>query len=91
MTLEDIVTNRDETKKQIKMTLYPVRKTVEERPFLGGETACFSDYAVFGAFMWAKVVSPFKIIHSDDPVYAWRERMLNLYSGMPREEAGFAV
>ena len=91
MALEDIVANREETKKKLKMAFYPVRKTVEERPFLGGETASFSDYAVFGAFMWARVVSPFKIIDSNDPVYAWRERMLDLYSGMPREETGFAV
>lgn len=91
MTLEEIVATRDATKGQLKMTLYPVRKTVESRAFLGGDSPNFSDYAVFGAFMWARVTSPFQLLGTDDPVHAWRDRMLDLYGAMPRSEIGYPV
>lgn len=91
MTLEAIVANHEETKAQLKTTLYPVRTALKDRPFLGGSTPSFADYAVFGAFMWARGVSDFKILESDDPVAGWRERMLDLYDGMPRREPGYPV
>jgi len=91
VSLEELVANRDETKAQMKMTLYPVRKVVEERAFLGGKTPSFADYAVFGAFMWARCVSDFKLLETDDPVHAWRERMLDLHGGVARNAPGFPV
>lgn len=91
MTLEQIVANRNETKAQLKTTLYPVRTALKERAFLGGATPSYADYAVFGAFMWARGVSEFKMLEADDPVADWRERMLDLYGGMPRREPGYPV
>jgi len=91
MTLEEIVANRDETKEQLKTTLYPVRAALRERDNLGGSTPGYADYAVFGAFMWARGVSGFKMLEQDDPVFAWRERMLDQFNGMPRREPGFPV
>jgi glutathione S-transferase len=91
MTLEEIVANREETRGQLKMALYPVRTALKGRLFLGGASPTFSDYAVFGAFMWARVVSDFKMLETDDPIYAWRERMLDLYDAMPRNQPGFPV
>ena len=37
-----------------------------------------------GAFMWARIVSPLALLEADDPVHAWRERMLDLFDGMGR-------
>jgi glutathione S-transferase len=91
MPLEQIVANREETRDQMKTTLYPVRVTLNRWDFLGGSTPSFADFAVFGAFMWARGVSDFKMLDTDDPVHTWRERMLDLYDGMPRGEAGFPV
>ena len=91
MPLEQIVTNREETRAQLKTTLYPVRVALKDRPYLGGSAPSFADYAVFGASMWARCVSDFKMLEADDPVNAWRERMLDLYNGMPRSEAGYPV
>lgn len=91
MALEEIVANRDETKAQFKTTLYPVRTALKERDYLGGSAPNYADYAVFGAFMWARGVSAFKMLEQDDPVFAWRERMLDQFDGMPRQEPGFPV
>ena len=33
----------------------------------------YADYIVFGPFQWARVVSPFKLLEDEDPVYAWRK------------------
>jgi hypothetical protein len=41
--------------------------------------ANYADYIMFGAFQWARVVSPFKLLTEDDPVYAWRERLLDAF------------
>lgn len=89
--LEETVANREETRGELKMALYPLRKAVEGGGFLGGAGPNFADYAAFGAFMWARVVSPFRLLEEDDPVYAWRERMLDLHGGLPRAEPGFPV
>jgi glutathione S-transferase len=46
---------------------------------------------VFGAFQWARVVSPFKLLAEGDPVYAWRERLLDAFDGMARKSPGHQV
>ena len=62
---------------------------VEDAAFLGGAAANYADYIVFGAFQWARVVSPFKLLIEDDPVYAWRERLLDAFDGMARKSPGY--
>ncbi|MFX8899363.1 hypothetical protein ABTN01_19945, partial [Acinetobacter baumannii] len=64
--------------------LEPLRFTVRERPFIAGERPAFADYIVFGSFMGARCVSPIALLAADDPVHAWRERMLDLHGGMAR-------
>ena len=83
--LEDVVADRENTRTILKQTLYPLRKALEIAPFLGGENPNFSDYAIFGAFMWAKVTSSFQLLESSDPIYNWRERMLSLYDGLAKK------
>ena len=56
-SLEDVVADRENTRTMLKQTLYPIRKVLEIAPFLGGENPNFSDYAIFGALMWAQVTS----------------------------------
>ena len=83
--LEDVVADRENTRTILKQTLYPIRKALEIAPFLGGENPNFSDYSIFGAFMWAKVTSSFQLLESSDPIYNWRERMLSLYDGLAKK------
>ena len=90
-TLEAMAEGRDTARAELKRALYPVRKGVEAGGFLSGSSPGYADYAVFGAFMWARGVSGFRLLEEDDPVHAWRERMLDLHDAMPRTEPGFPV
>ena len=69
--------SRDKAVAGFRKSLDPLRLTLRTQPFLGGAAANYADYIVFGAFQWARVVSPFKLLDEDDPVYAWRERLLD--------------
>lgn len=69
----------------------PVRPLVVAQPFVSGTAPGFADYILFGPFQWARAVSPVRLLEPDDPMYAWRERMLDLYGGMPRATRGYPV
>ncbi len=68
-----------------RATLEPARRVLREQPFLAGAHPAFPDYALAGAFMWARTVSPLALLEADDPIQPWRERMLDLYDGMGRK------
>lgn len=82
--LEDIPVGREARLDAFRKSLEPLRKTLEVQPFLGGDQPLFPDYIVAGAFQWARVVSSFELIASDDPVAAWFGRILDLYGGVGR-------
>ncbi len=91
-TLEKFCANRDDTVVQFRKTLLaPLRLALGSQPFLGGAGQTYADHAVFGAFQWARVTSPFKLLEPDDPVAGWRERMLDLYGGFARRSVGYPV
>ncbi|MFH6782282.1 MULTISPECIES: glutathione S-transferase family protein [Methylobacterium] len=59
-----------------RRTLAPVRTVLRAQAFLGGEAPLYADHAVMGAFLWARGVSALALLEPDDPVEAWRRRML---------------
>lgn len=65
--------------------LEPARRVLREQPFLCGEHPAYPDYALAGAFLWARIASPLVLLQPDDPIHAWRERMLDLFDGMGRK------
>jgi len=89
--LEEVVAGRDQTVAGFRKTLDPMRLTLRTQSYLGGDAPNYADYIVFGAFQWARVVSPFKLLVEDDPVYAWREKLLDAFDGMARKSPGYAV
>ena len=40
---------------------------------------------LFGYFMWSRCGSSQILLEMKDPIYAWRERMLDLYGGLARK------
>jgi glutathione S-transferase len=91
-TLEKFCANREERVVQFRTTvLAPLRPALGSKPFLGGTGPTYADYAIFGAFQWARATSPFKLLEPIDPVAAWRERMLDLYGGLARNSVGYPV
>ncbi|WP_136248269.1 glutathione S-transferase N-terminal domain-containing protein [Halomonas borealis] len=69
---------------QLDTALEPLRGRLSESDFLDGDAPGGADYLVFGFFMWAYCVSSADLISNADPVYAWRERMLDLHDGVGR-------
>jgi glutathione S-transferase len=89
--LEEVTANRDKAVEGFRKSLDPLRLTLRTQPFLGGAAPNYADYIVFGPFQWARVVSPFRLLEASDPVYAWRERLLDAFDGMARKSPGYPV
>ncbi|MCY1295906.1 Beta-etherase [compost metagenome] len=64
--------------------LEPLRHMLKFQDFLGGASPLFADYIVFGAFQWARIVSPQRLLQLGDPVTDWFERCLDLHGGLGR-------
>ena len=80
---------RDKSVEGFRRALDPMRLTLKTQAYLGGDAPNYADYIVFGAFQWARVVSPFKLLAEDDPVHAWREKLLDAFDGMARKSPGY--
>jgi glutathione S-transferase len=89
--LEQAAAERDKSVESFRRGLEPMRLTLKTQNYLGGDAPNYADYIVFGGFQWARVVSPFKLLAEADPVYAWRERLLDAFDGMARKSPGFPV
>ncbi|HEX9469024.1 MAG TPA: glutathione binding-like protein, partial [Bradyrhizobium sp.] len=89
--LEEVVAERDKSVESFRKGLEPMRLTLKTQAYLGGDAPNYADYIVFGGFQWARVVSPFKLLAENDPVYAWRERLLDAFDGMARKSPGYPV
>src|ERR1700722_7152070 len=89
--LEEVVAGRDKSVEGFRRALGRMRRTLKTQACLGGEKPNYADYIVFGAFQWARVVSPFKLLAENDPVYAWREKLLDAFDGMARQSPGYPV
>ena len=82
--LQEIQAGREDRVEGFRKSLQPLRLRLTEQPFIGGERPLYADFIVFGAFQWARVASPFRLLEADDPVYAWVGRCLDLFDGLAR-------
>jgi len=89
MKLAEVTADRVERLPEFRAMLLPIRMVLAEQPFLGGAEPDYGDYAVFGAFQWARATSPFALLEHGDLVHAWRERMLDLHGGLARGVPAF--
>ena len=90
-TLEEAAASRDTAVEGFRNALTPMRLTLKTQPYLGGASPNYVDYIMFGTFQWARATSPFRLLKEDDPVYAWREKLLDAFGGMARKSPGYAV
>jgi glutathione S-transferase len=90
-TLEEVMASRDAGVVGFRKSLEVMRQTFKTQAYLGGNAPNYADYIVFGGFQWARVTSPFKLLKADDPVYAWREKLLDAFDGMARKSPGHPV
>jgi glutathione S-transferase len=85
-SLEELAGERGKVLEQFRRRLQPVRKTLEQRRFLGGDAPAYADHILFGVLQWARVVSSATVLEPNDVVAAWFERVLDLYGGVGRKE-----
>jgi glutathione S-transferase len=83
-SLEDVVADQPAHIADLRKALVPLRQTLAQQPFLAGDAPAYADYCVFGMFMWARCVSKAVLLDESDPVFAWRERLLDAFDGMAR-------
>ena len=87
--LEEVVEDRDARLPAFRESLTPLRRTVERQDFLAGAAPAYADYIVFGAFQWARAISDYNLLAADDPIAAWRSRMLDLFGGLARKTPAY--
>jgi glutathione S-transferase len=88
-TLEEVVKDREARLPAFRASLDPLRRTVERQDYVCGAVPAYADYIVLGAFQWARSISDFELVAADDPIHAWRSRMLDLYGGLARHSPGY--
>ena len=88
-TLEEFVGDRNARLPGFRASLDPLRRTADRQPFVSGKAPAYADYVVFGAFQWARAISEFEVLAAEDPVRAWRGRMLDLYDGLARRTPAY--
>jgi len=83
-SIEALAEQRDEALGNLRFVLKPLRDTLAVQAYLAGDTPNYADHAVFGAFQWARVVSPIDLVPDDDPITAWVGHMLEAYGSLAR-------
>jgi glutathione S-transferase len=91
MALEQYAADGKGALAALRGALEPVRAPLVQHAFISGNGPGYADYILFGPFQWARAMSPIRLLEPDDPVFAWRERMLDLWGGYARGAKGFPV
>lgn len=86
---DEVQTRTPQDIKAFGSAVATIRAGLEGQDFLSGAAPAYGDYIAFGAFAWARAISAWSLLERDDPVHAWRERMLDLFGGMPRAAVGY--
>ena len=90
-SLEDVQAGRENRVQEFSDRLAPLRTALGAQNFICGEAPAYADHIVFGLFQFPRCISTFPLIKRDDPIYAWRERMLDLFDGLARRAPGYSV
>lgn len=85
-SMEEMAEQREQAVADFRRTLDPVRVTLRAQPFLCGAAPAYADYILFSVFQWARIVSKTELLETADALVAWRERMLDLFDGLARQE-----
>jgi glutathione S-transferase len=83
-TLEEARGRRQEFASRLARQLEPMQAALKRQPFVCGNAPAYGDYILFSVFQWARIASPQDVLQNADPLYAWRERVLDLYDGFAR-------
>jgi glutathione S-transferase len=59
MSLEQVCADRETSVEGFRTSLRPLQRLLAQQPFVGGSSANYGDYIVFGGFQWARCTSRF--------------------------------
>ena len=82
--IHERVEPRDDALKRLGRVLEPMQAALKRQPYVCGREPAYADYALFSVFQWARVMSPQEVLGPEDPLCAWRERVLDLFGGFAR-------
>lgn len=89
-TLEAVHAGREAVREQFRKAMQPVRATISaSQPYLGGARPMYADYIVAGGFLWARSISGFPLLDTNDTLEIWRQRMLDACNGLGRNAPGY--
>ena len=84
-SLEKVQAGRDKRIPELRKLLEPAGMALGDLEWLGGSDGpSYADYILFGTFQWVHAVSTFEILDEASTLWAWRERMLDLFGGLAR-------
>jgi glutathione S-transferase len=84
-TLEETRAGREDALRRLGRTVEPMQAALKRQAYVCGAAPAYADYILFSVFQWARIMSPSEVLAPEDPLCAWRERMLDLYDGFARE------
>lgn len=82
--LEEFVADSEKHILELNQRLAPLRQILKQQAFIAGDAPAYADYCVFGIFMWARCTSAQTVLEESDPVFTWRERLLDAFGGLAR-------
>jgi hypothetical protein len=82
--LEDIQAGREERLPGISAALEPLRATLRDSAWLGGDTPNYADYRILGNFLFTASVCTIPVLAEDDPLRDWLDRCFDLFGGLGR-------
>jgi glutathione S-transferase len=91
MSLEEFGKDPKGATAAFRGALEPLRPVLVQNPFICGNGPGYADYILFGTFQWPRCVSPARLLEPDDPIYAWRERLLQMFDGYAWKAKGYPV
>lgn len=89
--LEDLQAGREDRLPGISAALEPLRLTLREDPFLGGDTPNYADYRIIGGFLWLASLAQTPALAEDDPLHDWYDRVTSLYGGLGQHSGLFPI
>jgi glutathione S-transferase len=84
-TLEQTRAERDDALRRFGRAVEPMQAALKRQAYVCGSEPAYADYILFSVFQWARIMSPSEVLAPEDPLCAWRERVLDLHGGFARE------
>jgi glutathione S-transferase len=77
MSLDTLHAARDDKRSALQAAFAPARAIVQDRAFFAGDAPAYADYILMGTLQWLRLISGYRFLEPDDPILAWRARMLD--------------